>query len=49
MSRVVFEQVETFKNELLSLKNEFNEQIDVQVKENTALTNLVVLLATSTL
>jgi hypothetical protein len=47
MSRVVFEQVETFKNELLSLKNEFNEQIDVQVKENTALTNLVVLLASN--
>jgi hypothetical protein len=47
MSKVVFEQVETFKNELLSLKNEFNEQIDVQVKENTALTNLVVLLASN--
>lgn len=47
MSKVVYEQVETFKNELLSLKNEFNEQIDVQVKENTALTNLVVLLASN--
>lgn len=47
MSKVVYEQVETFKNELLSLKNEFNEQIDVQIKENTALTNLVVLLASN--
>jgi len=54
MSRVVFDQVESFKNELNSVRNNFVKELEIlrkvnenQIKENSALTNAVVLLASN--
>ena len=54
MSRVVFDQVESFKSELNSVKENFTKELEIlrkvnenQIKENSALTNAVVLLASN--